>query len=203
MSNACCMYTSCMQYYGTGECFVFNLSDQTRKATTPATTPTRASSRTSAHSTPTTTNTTASTATPMSLQPQQQQHSTTPVVSPKAAATSSSISASGNGCTTVVDQRRTFSSLHKYLWAGLNPYFQFSSETTLGLGGGGDGFSLFVGEDFSSGTSCRSQTFDNEALCSASDFEVSQLEVWGFTRATTEVAARVETLKKSSRRRGR
>jgi TLD len=188
---------------------VFNLSDQTRKVSTPATTPTRAFSRTSAHSTPTTAYTSASNATPSSPQAQQQQQqqqhsSTTPLVSPKAANNSSS--ASSNGCTTaVVDQKRTFSSLHKYKWAGLNPYFQFSSETTLGFGGGGDGFSLFVGDDFSSGTSCRSQTFDNEALCSSADFEVSQLEVWGLTRATTEVAARVETLKKSmnSRRRGR
>jgi TLD len=196
-----------VQYYGTGECFVFNLSDQTRKVSTPATTPTRVASRSSAHSTPTTACVSASTATPSSPRPQQQQQHTsnTPVVSPKAAATTSSSATASNGCRTAVDQRRTFCSLHKYKWAGLNPYFQFSSETTLGFGGGGDGFSLFVGDDFSSGTSCRSQTFDNEELCSSSDFEVSQLEVWGLTRATTEVAARVETLKKSmnSRRRGR
>src|SRR4051794_23654888 len=132
----------CAQYYGTGESFVFNLSQQTRPVS-PATTPTRSTTSSRSCSTTPTNGAAAGLISQQQQQKQHQQHSSTlPVLSPKA-----------KGCTTA-DQRRSFASLHKYMWSGLNPYFQFSSETTLGLGGGGAGFSLFVGEDFACGTSC-------------------------------------------------
>ncbi len=55
--------------------------------------------------------------------------------------------------------------------------FQYSSQTNLAAGGGGD-FAVNVGEDFLKGSCGVSSTFENELL-SDPQFTVSQFEVWG------------------------
>jgi hypothetical protein len=97
-----------------------------------------------------------------------------------------------------------FDTLTKYSWTGANAFFQYSTKSGIGLGGGGDDFGLFIGDDFAEGCTGRCTTFDNEPLCSASDFDICQVEVWGFTQATNEAGARIEKLKKKNmQKRGR
>lgn len=90
-----------------------------------------------------------------------------------------------------------FTSMTQYMWSGLNTYFQWTSDRSLGLGGGGGAFGLFLGDDFEEGTSGRSQTFENVPLCTRGDFRVQNIEVWGFTHANTETLANIERAKKT------
>jgi len=89
-----------------------------------------------------------------------------------------------------------FKSLSKYMWTGMNTFFQIGSVDGFGLGGGGDHFGFYVGEDFAYGSSGNCVTFDNEPLCSIPYFEICQVEVWGFTQATTEVGVNLEKRRK-------
>ena len=59
-----------------------------------------------------------------------------------------------------------------------------ASESSIAMGGGGGEWGLFVDEDFSRGSSGRSETFGNAPLCDPSDFEILNFECWGFTTAT-------------------
>lgn len=85
----------------------------------------------------------------------------------------------------------------KFGWSALNSYFQFSNGHSIGMGGGGGSFGLFVGEDFATGSTGTCSTYENTPLCSKSDFEISNVEIWGLTSAKTEIAARVERLRRS------
>eukprot|EP00752_Nemacystus_decipiens_P008772 g7827.t1 len=88
-----------------------------------------------------------------------------------------------------------------YGWTGMNMYLQYSDAEGMGMGGGGaDGsFGLFIGEDFLSGSTGRCDTYGNPPLCSEQQFQVSQVEIWGFTTADTEMGARLERLRKTLR----
>ncbi|CAM9137130.1 unnamed protein product [Choristocarpus tenellus] len=83
-----------------------------------------------------------------------------------------------------------------YVWSGMNTYFQYSTDNSLGMGGGGGNFGLFIGEDFMKGSTGMCRTFDNPPLCSKQEFEVCNIEIWGFTTADTETGARLERLRK-------
>ncbi|CAM9694865.1 unnamed protein product [Pylaiella littoralis] len=88
-----------------------------------------------------------------------------------------------------------------YGWTGMNMYLQYSDEAGIGMGGGGveGSFGLFLGEDFLSGSTGTCDTYGNPPLCSETQFQVSQVEVWGFTTADTEMGARLERLRKTLR----
>ncbi|CAM9115574.1 unnamed protein product [Ectocarpus sp. 6 AP-2014] len=86
-------------------------------------------------------------------------------------------------------------------WTGMNMYLQYSDGKGIAMGGGGtDGsFGLFIGEDFLTGSTGKCDTYGNPPLCSQEQFQVSQVEVWGFTTADTEMGARLERLRKTLR----
>ncbi|CAM9103018.1 unnamed protein product [Ectocarpus sp. 13 AM-2016] len=86
-------------------------------------------------------------------------------------------------------------------WTGMNMYLQYSDSKGIAMGGGGaDGsFGLFIGEDFLTGGTGKCDTYGNPPLCSQEQFQVSQVEVWGFTTADTEMGARLERLRKTLR----
>ncbi|CAM9363095.1 unnamed protein product [Ascophyllum nodosum] len=88
-----------------------------------------------------------------------------------------------------------------YQWTGMNTYLQYSDCAGLGMGGGGEeaAFGLFVGDDFLNGSTGSCDTFSNPPLCSQRQFQVSQVEIWGFTTAETEMGARLERLRKTLR----
>ncbi|CAN0054644.1 unnamed protein product [Phaeothamnion confervicola] len=77
----------------------------------------------------------------------------------------------------------------------MNTYFQWSREQGLGLGGGGGCFGLFLGEDFASGTTGRQANH----IPFFGLGRVSNVEVWGFTTAESEVLARMALLKRTLR----
>ncbi|CAM9182089.1 unnamed protein product, partial [Hapterophycus canaliculatus] len=88
-----------------------------------------------------------------------------------------------------------------FQWTGMNMYLQYSDGAGIGMGGGGmaGSFGLFIGEDFLSGSTGKCDTYGNPPLCSQEQFQVSQVEVWGFTTADTEMGARLERLRKTLR----
>ena len=72
----------------------------------------------------------------------------------------------------------------KYGWSGNNEYIMHSTDSSIAFGGGG-GFGLFLGADFTKGSTSRCDTFDNPPLCDGELFDCVSLEVWGF-RATRD-----------------
>ena len=68
-----------------------------------------------------------------------------------------------------------------YQWTGRNSYFACCADDQLMIGGGGDGYSIWLDEFFEVGTSARSDTFDNEPLASAPRFTPVTVEVWAFS----------------------
>lgn len=92
-------------------------------------------------------------------------------------------------------QKGSSHSVAKYEWSGANVYFQCCTETSIAMGGGG-AFGLYVEDDFSRGSTGQSETFSNDPLSSHPDFEVVNLECWGFTTAQTAAAlARLDSAK--------
>jgi len=71
-----------------------------------------------------------------------------------------------------------------YKWTGANRYVQLCERhgKTLAMGGGGDrgAFGLCVADDFRRGSTGRCETFRNEPLTEEEQFEILDLEVWGF-----------------------
>jgi hypothetical protein len=71
-----------------------------------------------------------------------------------------------------------------FRWSGANRYIQLCDITRkmLAFGGGGDdgAFGLCVEEDFLKGSTGSCDTFDNEPLCDQENFEIMDLEFWGF-----------------------
>ncbi|XP_010555364.1 PREDICTED: oxidation resistance protein 1-like [Tarenaya hassleriana] len=62
---------------------------------------------------------------------------------------------------------------------GLNRYFTLCSTDFLALGGGGH-FALYLDNDLLNGSSAYSETYGNPCLSSSQDFEVKEVELWGF-----------------------
>lgn len=75
-----------------------------------------------------------------------------------------------------------------FQWSGMNRYIQLCDTSRKMLafgGGGGDGaFGLAVEEDFQRGSTGHCDTFNNEPLCDSGNFDIIDLEIWGFLTST-------------------
>jgi hypothetical protein len=65
-----------------------------------------------------------------------------------------------------------------YFWSGKNNFIQFANDDAIGIGGGGDGFGLFLDGDFSGGTTACSETFSNQLLSNEEEFDCKYVELW-------------------------
>ncbi|PIN09271.1 Oxidation resistance protein [Handroanthus impetiginosus] len=66
---------------------------------------------------------------------------------------------------------------------GANRYFYLCLNDLLALGGGAN-FALCLNEDLLSGTSGPCETFGNSCLAHDQEFELKNVELWGFTHAS-------------------
>ncbi|XP_074579857.1 uncharacterized protein LOC141836297 [Curcuma longa] len=66
---------------------------------------------------------------------------------------------------------------------GTNHYFTLCSSDSLALGGGGH-FALYLDGDLLNGSSSSSDTFGNSCLAHSEEFEVKEIELWGFAYAS-------------------
>ncbi|KAL6497769.1 hypothetical protein OROHE_027008 [Orobanche hederae] len=66
---------------------------------------------------------------------------------------------------------------------GANRYFYLCLDNLLALGGGAN-FALSLNEDLLSGTSGPCETFGNSCLAHDQEFELKNVELWGFTHAS-------------------
>ncbi|CAI8603015.1 unnamed protein product [Vicia faba] len=65
---------------------------------------------------------------------------------------------------------------------GANRYYYMCMNDLLGLGGGGN-FALCLDGDLLNGTSGPCDTFGNQCLAHSPEFELKNIELWGFTHA--------------------
>lgn len=65
---------------------------------------------------------------------------------------------------------------------GANRYYYLCLNDALAFGGGGS-FALCLDEDLLHGTSGSCQTFGNSCLAHSPDFELKNVELWGFTHS--------------------
>jgi len=75
-----------------------------------------------------------------------------------------------------------------YKWTGVNRYIQFCDSTSkaIAMGGGGGHFGLCVEDDFRRGSTGRCETFGNDPLMDEEQFNVLELEIWGFVSCALE-----------------
>ncbi|KAJ1409479.1 TLDc domain [Sesbania bispinosa] len=66
---------------------------------------------------------------------------------------------------------------------GANRYYYMCMSDLLGIGGGGS-FALCLDEDLLTGTSGPCDTFGNLCLAHSPEFELKNVELWGFTHAS-------------------
>ncbi|GAB2283394.1 hypothetical protein Dimus_017908 [Dionaea muscipula] len=66
---------------------------------------------------------------------------------------------------------------------GANRYFTLCSADFLAFGGGGH-FALYLDTDLLNGSSFASDTYGNPCLAHSQDFEVKEIELWGFVYAS-------------------
>ncbi|KAG8383523.1 hypothetical protein BUALT_Bualt04G0022400 [Buddleja alternifolia] len=66
---------------------------------------------------------------------------------------------------------------------GINRYFTLCNTEYLALGGGGH-FALYLDGDLLSGSSSSSETYGNPCLARSEDFQVKEIELWGFVYAS-------------------
>ncbi|KAM0038805.1 putative TLDc domain-containing protein [Helianthus debilis subsp. tardiflorus] len=66
---------------------------------------------------------------------------------------------------------------------GINRYFTLCSTEYLALGGGNH-FALYLDHDLLNGSSLASETYGNSCLSHTQDFEVKEIELWGFVYAS-------------------
>ncbi|CAN1121738.1 Oxidation resistance protein 1 [Linum perenne] len=62
---------------------------------------------------------------------------------------------------------------------GANRYFTLCSTDFLAVGGGGH-FALYLDNDLLNGSSAVSETYGNPCLAFSEDFEIKEVELWGF-----------------------
>ncbi|CAN8268489.1 unnamed protein product [Cochlearia groenlandica] len=79
--------------------------------------------------------------------------------------------------TTIYGQPRIFRP------TGANRYYMMCMNEFLAFGGGGN-FALCLDEDLLKATSGPSETFGNECLASSPEFELKNVELWGFAHAS-------------------
>ena len=72
-------------------------------------------------------------------------------------------------------------SIRFFPWTAENNLVMMATDEYIAMGGGGGSFGLFLEEDLSRGTTGPCETFANCPLCSQEQFEVSCLELWGFS----------------------
>jgi hypothetical protein len=72
--------------------------------------------------------------------------------------------------------------LQVYKWTGANRYLQVcdAAGRMICIGGGGDSFGICLEQDFSVGSTGPCHTFANAPLCSQENFQVLNMEVYGF-----------------------
>ncbi|KAL1569637.1 TLD domain-containing protein 2 isoform X1 [Salvia divinorum] len=66
---------------------------------------------------------------------------------------------------------------------GKNRYFTLCSTNYLAMGGGGH-FALYLDGDLLSGSSSSSETYDNPCLALSEEFDIKEVELWGFVYAS-------------------
>lgn len=66
---------------------------------------------------------------------------------------------------------------------GMNRYFTLCATDYLAMGGGGH-FALYLDGDLSSGSSSSSETYGNPCLARSEEFDVKEVELWGFVYAS-------------------
>ncbi|KAH6760162.1 TLD-domain containing nucleolar protein [Perilla frutescens var. frutescens] len=66
---------------------------------------------------------------------------------------------------------------------GMNRYFTLCATDYLAMGGGGH-FALYLDGDLSSGSSSSSETYGNPCLACSEEFDVKEVELWGFVYAS-------------------
>lgn len=66
---------------------------------------------------------------------------------------------------------------------GMNRYFTLCSTEYLALGGGNH-FALYLDSDLLNGSSLASDTYGNSCLSNTQEFEVKEIELWGFVYAS-------------------
>ncbi|XP_015890643.3 oxidation resistance protein 1 [Ziziphus jujuba] len=66
---------------------------------------------------------------------------------------------------------------------GANRYFTVCAMDFLAIGGGGH-FALYLDSDLLNGSSSNSETYGNPCLANSEDFEVKEVELWGFVYAS-------------------
>ncbi|KAK7247423.1 hypothetical protein RIF29_42306 [Crotalaria pallida] len=66
-----------------------------------------------------------------------------------------------------------------YRPTGVNRYFTLCTTDSLAIGGGGH-FALYLDGDLLNGSSSVSETYGNPCLAHSQDFEVKEIELWGF-----------------------
>jgi len=71
--------------------------------------------------------------------------------------------------------------LNVYNWTGEGENrHQYSDKESIGLGGSSKGrFSLYLLNNFESGTSNKTEVYENDVLASDNDFRILQVELWG------------------------
>ncbi|XP_061336603.1 oxidation resistance protein 1-like [Gastrolobium bilobum] len=70
-----------------------------------------------------------------------------------------------------------------YRPTGVNRYFTLCNTDFLAIGGGGH-FALYLDGDLLNGSSSTSETYGNPCLANSQDFEVKEVELWGFVYAS-------------------
>lgn len=70
-----------------------------------------------------------------------------------------------------------------YRPTGANRYYTLCSSDFLAIGGGGH-FAIYLDGDLLNGSSSVSETYGNPCLAGSQDFEVKEVELWGFVYAS-------------------
>jgi len=65
-----------------------------------------------------------------------------------------------------------------FKWSKINDYFMYSSKDFISMGGGGDGYGLWLDSEFDHGSTATCDTFRNEPLSLTEQFRVLRVEVW-------------------------
>ncbi|CAL9228502.1 unnamed protein product [Arabidopsis halleri] len=79
--------------------------------------------------------------------------------------------------------------------AGANRFYTLCSKEFLALGGGGR-FALYLDSELLSGSSAYSETYGNSCLANSQDFDVKEVELWGFVYGSKydEILAHSKTM---------
>ncbi|XP_045812933.1 oxidation resistance protein 1-like [Trifolium pratense] len=74
---------------------------------------------------------------------------------------------------------------HPFIYrpTGVNRYFTLCNTDYIAIGGGGH-FALYLDGDLLNGSSSVSETFGNPCLANSQDFEVKEVELWGFVQTS-------------------